>query len=90
MPSSRWESERRRRVTRSMSAAEGMPSAPIAASCACTVFSRASNARASAPLTTEISDQLLSYLPQRLLALAGESVHEALIVVERIHKRRSA
>ena len=48
MPSSRCDTDRSRRVSRSMSAADGMPSAPIAASCAWTAFSRASNARASA------------------------------------------
>ena len=55
MPSRRCETERRRRVSRSMSAAEGMLSAPIATSCACAAFSRASNARPMAPVSSGLS-----------------------------------
>ena len=63
MPSSRWESERSRRVTRSMSAAEGRFSAPIAASCAWTAFSRASKARAIAALMTGFEISSSAILP---------------------------
>jgi uridine phosphorylase len=63
IPSSRCETERRRRVSRSMSAAEGMLSAPIAASCAWTARSRASNAREIAPLTNWFSSRSWAILP---------------------------
>ena len=64
MPSSRCETERSRRVSRSMSAADGMPSAPMAASCACAALSRASNARASAALTTGFATSSSATLPR--------------------------
>ena len=63
MPSSRCETERSRRVSRSMSAADGMLSAPIAASCAWTARSRASNARVIAPLTSGFSSRSWASLP---------------------------
>ena len=63
MPSSRCETERSRRVSRSMSAADGIPRAPIAASWACTAFSRASNARASAAFTTGLPTSSSASLP---------------------------
>ena len=55
IPSRRWETERSRRVRRSTSAAEGMLSAPIAASWAWTALSRASKALVSARLTTGLA-----------------------------------
>ena len=76
MPSSRWETERSRRVRRSTSAADGMLSAPIATSCACTAFSRASKARGQRAVDHGVADQLLGDLAERLLALAGEAVDE--------------
>ena len=63
IPSSRWETERSRRVTRSMSAADGRLSAPIAASCAWTAFSRASKARAIAALMTGLEISSSAILP---------------------------
>ncbi len=57
MPSSRWETERSRRVSRSMSAADGMFSAPIATSCAWAALSRASNARADRPRQQRVFQQ---------------------------------
>ncbi len=65
MPSRRWETERSRRVSRSMSAAEGMFSAPIATSCAWAAFSRASNARPIAPVNSGFSSSSESALPRR-------------------------
>ena len=62
-PSSRREIERRRRVTRSMSAAEGRLSAPMAASWACSARSRASKARAIAPFTTGLAISSSATLP---------------------------
>ena len=55
MPSRRCETERRRRVRRSMSAAEGRFRAPKATSCAWVAFSRASKARAIAPVSRGFS-----------------------------------
>ena len=63
MPSMRWETERRRRVTRSTSAADGMFSAPIAASWAATAVSRASKARAMAACTTGFATISSATLP---------------------------
>ena len=65
MPSSRCETERSRRVSRSMSAAEGMLSAPIATSCAWAAFSRASNARPIAPVSSGFSSRSESAFPSR-------------------------
>ena len=64
IPSRRCETDRSRRVSRSMSAAEGIPSAPIAASCAWTAFSRASKARASAALITGFATSSSATLPR--------------------------
>ena len=64
MPSRRWETERTRRVRRSTSAAEGRLRAPIATSCAWAAFSRASNARVSAPLTSGFSRRSWASLPR--------------------------
>ena len=73
MPSIRCETDRRRRVRRSMSAAEGMLSAPIAASCACdgalARFERAGDRR----VHERVLEQLLRELAQRVLALAGDA-----------------
>jgi hypothetical protein len=59
MPSSRCETERTRRVRRSMSLAEGMFSAVNAT----TAFSRASNARVSARVTSGFSRSSLASCP---------------------------
>ena len=48
-----------------MSAADGMFSAPIATSCACAAFSRASNARPIAPVSSGFSSRSDSALPRR-------------------------
>ena len=79
MPSRRCDTERSRRVTRSMSAAEGRLSAPMAASCACTAFSRASKARAIAPFTTGFEISSSAILPRASSPCLGEAVDEALI-----------
>jgi hypothetical protein len=63
IPSSRCDSDRSRRVTRSMSAAEGRLRAPMAATCAWTAFSRASNARAIAALSTGFEISSSTILP---------------------------
>ena len=65
MPSRRCETERSLRVSRSMSAAEGMFRAPIATSCAWAAFSRASNARPIAPVSRGFSSRSDSALPSR-------------------------
>ena len=90
IPSSRWESERSRRVTRSMSAADGMLSAPIAASCAWTAFSRASNARAIGGVDHGVRDDLLGELAERLLALPRQPVADALALVFLGRRHRAA
>ena len=69
-PSSRCETERTRRVSRSRSPADGRLSAPIATSCACAAFSRASNAREIAPLTNGLSSSSCARRAERVLALA--------------------
>ena len=58
------ETERTRRVRRSRSPADGRLSAPIATSCACAAFSRASNARDSALLTKGLSSSSWASLPR--------------------------
>ena len=90
MPSSRWETERSRRVSRSTSAAEGMLSAPIAASWACTAFSRASKRAVERRVDHRVADQLLGDLAERLLALAGEAVDEALLVASALMRRQAS
>ena len=64
IPSRRCETERRRRVSRSRSAAEGRLSALIAVSCAAVAFSRASKARESAPVTIGFSSRSCASLPR--------------------------
>ena len=64
IPSRRCDTERTRRVSRSMSAAVGMFSAPKAASCAVVAFSRASNAREIAPLTSGLAMRSSASLPR--------------------------
>ena len=53
-----------RRVRRSRSPADGRLRAPIATSCACAAFSRASNARESALLTNGLSSSSWASLPR--------------------------
>ena len=60
-----------------MSAADGMFRAPSATSWACAAFSRASKAREMAPLTSGFSSRSWASLPERVLALAGEAVPQA-------------
>ena len=67
--SRRWESERMRRVSRSMSAADGRLSAPSATSCAWAAFSRASKALPIAPVNRGLSSSSESALPRRSSAL---------------------
>ena len=64
MPSRRWETDRRRRVRRSMSEADGMFNAPKATSWACAAFSRASKARAMAPLMSGFSSRSWASRPR--------------------------
>ena len=81
IPSSRCESERSRRVTRSMSAAEGRLSAPMAASCAWTAFSRASKARAIAAFTTGFEISSSAILPSASSPWRESRSHEALVLL---------
>ena len=63
IPSRRWDTPRRRRVSRSRSLADGRLSAPIAASWARIARSRVSNAADSAPLTTGWSSRSCASFP---------------------------
>jgi len=61
--SSRWDTERTRRVSRSTSAADGMFSAPIATFWAATAFSRASKGALEGARHERVARQLLASLP---------------------------
>ena len=78
IPSSRWETERRRRVRRSMSAAEGRFNAPIASSCAWAAFSRASEARPIAPFSSGFSNRSRQRPAEAILGTARQAVAQAL------------
>ena len=81
MPSRRWETDRRRRVRRSTSAAEGMLSAPIAASCAWLgVLARLEGAGDRA-VDQRVLQQVLRQLAQGVLALPREPVAQPVAVV---------
>ena len=84
MPSSRCETERRRRVRRSMSAADGMFSAPIATSCAWAAFSRASNARPIAPVSSGFSSRSDERLAEPVLGAAAQTLAQALGDIARV------
>ena len=58
----------------------------MAASCAWTAFSRASKARAIGRVNHRIRDQLLGDLAEHLLALPGEPVDEALVLLGGRHR----
>ena len=68
-----------------MSAADGMFSAPNATSWAWAAFSRASNARAIAPLTERVLEQVLGEPPEGVLALSGEALAQAVAAGFLVH-----
>ena len=67
-----------------MSAAEGMFSAPSATSCACEAFSRASNARPMAPVSSGLSSRSESALPEPVLGVRAQPLAQVLGDVARI------
>ena len=68
-----------------MSAADGMFSAPKATSWAAAAFSRASKARAMAPLTKRVLEQILGQSPEGVLALSGEALAQAVAAGFLVH-----
>ena len=90
MLSSRCERERRRRVTRSMSAADGMFSAPIAASWGWTAFLRASNARVKAEFTIGFPISSSAIRPRASSPPRDKPVNDALVVLGGGHRRQGS
>ena len=92
MPSMRWDTERRRRVSRSTSAAEGMLSAPSAASWACDGALPCLEGARKRRVHERVLEQLLRELAQRVLALAGDPVAKparGAVVHGSLHRVRS-
>ena len=71
-------------VSRSMSAADGMLSAPNATSWACEAFSRASNARAERPGQERVFEQVREGLAEPLLGCAAEALAQAFGGIARV------
>ena len=68
-----------------MSAADGMFSAPKATSWAAAAFSRASKARAMAPLIKGFSSRSCAKSPEGVLALSGEALAQAVAAGFLVH-----
>ena len=85
MPSRRWETDRRRRVRRSMSAADGMFSAPNATSWACGGLLAGLERARDGAVDERVLEQILGQAPEGVLALSGEALAQAVAAGFLVH-----